>query len=797
MRRWRVRKYSYWLVAIPTVTLCLGANLVVLAVANALWFKPRGVKDIDSLVVVMHELGPVDSGGLTPLGLTIAAEIIGAASTAGQALTSGERSTKPLDLWHPGTGRELETAGVTSNYFDVLGVPVTGLDLSDTEQSAGSPGAIISDRLWESAFGRGPVAGRRLQGPKHSVTIAGVAAPGFQGARLGEQIDVWVDVDSGLFKPAGREPVSLFGIFRLPPGTTAAAAQRRMEQHPRHYFRNVIPLAAVFGSAQQTMIAFSGDGLLDMAGVLSLVIFVCGWATLTVTVLMMLEHRRTEFGIRCSLGANRRTLLTALGLEFSAMLAVSLFAAVTLAAWTLRAIPSLSLGQGVVLQNIDLTFDTRLGLVSVLALCAMSLMAMAGPVWLATGAASNTALNSTARTDLRARRRQEILLSVQVGAALICAVIGVQFVQTVRGLRSGTGFDSGSTVFVAGRTRHLVGDPANDNDPANANERSRAEAASRRLIDRVLAVPGVTGWAPGRRTLSARATRELAISRTIGTADGEVSVRAGVSSVGPGFLQALGITARSGKLPASAEETMGGRAVVLTSSLAHQIWEDDAAVGKPLTLHSRTYTVVGVVDTWYGAVQYGAAPAIFIFDYSLLANGFDLAVAFRARDAAQAKLAIAEAVKQEFPDERIEVFTGDELVARDLERERIGTWLFTGYGVIACLLALGGVLALVSYTLRTTRRELGIRAALGASRGRLLRHCAAVAGRPVAIGAFAGAVLSPLFTSLAQASFVGLTPVGAASPFLAAAVVALAASAIAAWQSGRAVSTPPHVLLQD
>jgi hypothetical protein len=259
----------------------------------------------------------------------------------------------------------------------------------------------------------------------------------------------------------------------------------------------------------------------------------------------------------------------------------------------------------------------------------------------------------------------------------------------------------------------------------------------------------------------------------------------------------LGLTARSGMLPALAEDTMDGRAVVVTSSLARQVWESEEVVGRPLILFGRTYTVVGVVDTWYGAVQYGAAPSIFVFDNALLAGGIELAVAFETRDAAHAKLAIAEALRIEFPAERMEVLTGEELVTRDLERERIGTWLFTGYGAIACMLALGGVLALVSYTLRTTRREIGIRAALGASRGRLLHHCAALAGRPVAIGALAGAMLTPLFATAAQSSFVGLMAIGTLTPFLAAAGLAVTASAIAAWQSRRVISTPPQELLRD
>ena len=788
------QRYSYWLVAIPTVALCLGANVVVLAVANALWFKPRGVADIDSLVVVMRESDGLDGYGSSLPGLSNTAEIIGATSAAGQVQTTGLRATQRLDLWHPLHRGDLEVAGVTTNYFDVLGVRVSGLDLPDAASDDGLPAAIISDQLWESAFARSPIAGRRLQGPTHAVTIAGVAPPGFRGARLGEQIDVWVDVNSGLFQPAGSTiAISLFGIFRLPPHITAATAQRRMEQSRRSNNRSVIPLAAVYGQAEDTMVAFNGDGLLDMAGVLSLVIFVCGGATLTVTVMMMLGHRRTEFGIRCSLGASRRMLLRSLGLELGAMLGVSLVVAVALVVWILRAIPSVSIGGGVALQDIDLTFDARLGAASVVALCAMALIAIAGPVWRATGAPPHLRFNSTAGSDLRGRRRQEALLSVQVAAALICSTIAGQFVQTVYEFRSRTGFNTGSVVFVAGRTRPL----ARDDKGTSATERSRAEAASQRAIDRALATPGVMGWAVGGRTLSAVATRQLAISRSIGTTEGEVSVRTGISSVGPGFLQVLGLSARSGMLPASAEDTMGGRAVVVTSALARQIWGSEEVVGRPLVVYGRTYTIVGVVDTWYGAVQYGAAPAIFVFDNTLLAGGFDLAVAFGTLDAAHAKLAIEEALRLEFPAERMEVLTGDELVRRDLEREQIGTWLFTGYGAIACMLALGGVLALVSYTLRTTRREIGIRSALGASRGKLLRHCAGLGGRPVAIGAFIGAILSPLFTSAARSSFVGLLSVGILTPLLAAVAVALAASALASWQSRSVINTPPQDLLRD
>jgi len=288
-----------------------------------------------------------------------------------------------------------------------------------------------------------------------------------------------------------------------------------------------------------------------------------------------------------------------------------------------------------------------------------------------------------------------------------------------------------------------------------------------------------------RSWLGAQATRQLAVSRVIQTAEGEVSIRTGISSVGPGFLQVRGLTARAGMLPATPNDTLGGHASVVTSSFARQVWGEGEAVGQSFSVHGRHLTTVGVVDTGYGAVQFGAAPAVFIFDNRLLAVGSTLAVAFRVHDAASAKRLVADALREEFSAEtRMEIVTGDELVQRDLEREQAGTWLFTGYGAVASMLALGGVLGLVSCTLRVKRREIGIRAALGASRGRLVRYCAALGGRPVGTGAFAGAIVSPLFASAAQSSFAGLLRIGTLTPVLAAAAVALAASTIAARQSG-------------
>ncbi len=144
---------------------------------------------------------------------------------------------------------------------------------------------------------------------------------------------------------------------------------------------------------------------------------------------------------------------------------------------------------------------------------------------------------------------------------------------------------------------------------------------------------------------------------------------------------------------------------------------------------------------------------------------------------------VAGAIRRTIKAHVLNVATGREIVARDIGRQRLGAWFFSGFGLAALLLGIGGAFGLVAYLAESQRREFGVRLALGANMGHLVRRGLAAALVPVcaglAAGLFLAALVSRMFTSLLAgiSAFDTLTYVAVTVMTLGcAAVAALAAS---------------------
>jgi ABC-type antimicrobial peptide transport system permease subunit len=140
---------------------------------------------------------------------------------------------------------------------------------------------------------------------------------------------------------------------------------------------------------------------------------------------------------------------------------------------------------------------------------------------------------------------------------------------------------------------------------------------------------------------------------------------------------------------------------------------------------------------------------------------------------------VAGSIRRTIKGQVVNVATGREVVARDIGRQRLGAWFFSGFGLAALLLGVGGTFGLVAYLAESQRREFGVRLALGASMGHLVRRALIAALMPVSAGVAAGLLLaagvSRLFTSL----LAGISALDALT-YVAVAVTTLGCAAAAA-----------------
>jgi len=203
----------------------IGVNLLVFTVVNALWIRPLPFPEPDRVVTILPEhLGFVRLDG--PLFKMFEGGV------AGQVITTDSHEGLRPRIELAETKQEPETLGVTSGYFRVLGLTIRGRDFTPADELQGAePVGIISDRLWNNAFGRRTeVIGAVLPAKPVPLRVIGVAPPGFEGARRGERADLWIP--TGLVSrlaPADwpSRTLAMMVVARLGAGQTAAAMERQ------------------------------------------------------------------------------------------------------------------------------------------------------------------------------------------------------------------------------------------------------------------------------------------------------------------------------------------------------------------------------------------------------------------------------------------------------------------------------------------------------------------------------------------------------------------------------------------
>jgi putative ABC transport system permease protein len=769
---------------------------------NALWLRPRPVRD-PARVVVISSTSVVGDEPVDLVKMTMLEEFRNAPvfdGVAGQVAAGGLMGDFRPRLVIDRVGHAVETLAVTADYFSVLGVAVTGRGFAAEDDRLGAtPVAIISDRLWKSELGgRMDVVGAVLATSHVPVRIVGVAPAGFRGARLGEQIDLWIPrtLVPRASNLAGAPDVGsefldrlmpLVGLARLKAGVTTAEAERAIAK-PRSRFI-VRPIEDVFGTPNRPTIIVREQSVLRILMVTAALVLLAGCATLLSLVLVHYERRRQELAVRLALGASRAQMARRLCLELLGLGAIGAASAMAVTAGTIRTLPALNLPGGVDLSRLDLTIDWRVAAAGLTAAGIALAVAAATPIMRFSRASLVRSLVSATTTgppsSFRIRRT---LLGLHVAATLVVLVAAGLFVRTVAyGFGRGPGFDVAHTAFLELQPSAMeFFEPAEGRD--QEGEGARKAAAYARLLSGLRGLPGVEIVALGEPPI--RPEQARSIDPTDVTADGvgrQMAVR--TSSVPPEYLSALGVHVGAGRgLTADDVTTAGVRPAVVTASFASTLWPGASPIGREFTVRSSTYETVGVVpDVACLSLRLACARIYTASTAGPSREGVGIAVTLRARGDADGLVAPAMRVAREiFPKApRLEVRSGRDLMALDLGQERLGAWFFSGFGLVALALGLGGVFGLVGYLAESQRRELGVRMALGATHVDLVGRIVWAGVRPVAIGTMIGLAAAAVLTRSLESVLLGVTRLDA-WPYAGAATLmlggALAGSLVAAWR---------------
>jgi predicted permease len=483
-----------------------------------------------------------------------------------------------------------------------------------------------------------------------------------------------------------------------------------------------------------------------------------------------------------TLGASRRRLAGELSLELG-MLAVSgTIGALLVAIWGLGAMPSLSLPGGVDLRRLDLSIDWRVLSVAV----AATVLTLVAAAWLPIGRVTRARLageliaGPAATASASSHHIRQALLALHVSATIVVLVAAGLFVRAViHGFGNAPGFDADRTAFVTVRLNPRL----MSFDPESASAWIEATAQrTTRLAEGLRALPGVSDVAFGWPPIGLEPARFLREPRAVDTMGEHHELLVGTMNGSPELLLTLGVQILAGRGLTAADAATNPTPAVVTSALTRTLWPASDPLGQILSVGSGRgggpHQVVGVArDFVYGSLSRPAAGVV----VTARQGGFGSEPRFAVRAAHPDSLAapIREIVAATESDASwLKVETGRDIVTRDLGRQRLGAWFFSGFGLTALLLGVGGVFGLVAYMAESRRREFGVRLALGATSRDLVRHGLAAALVPVACGTAAGLVFAALvarvFTSL-------LTGLSALDPltYAAVAVITRACAALA------------------
>jgi predicted permease len=620
-----------------------------------------------------------------------------------------------------GTGEpeRLNGVPVTVNFFDVLGVqPQLGRSFIEDEGRWQGPKAVmLSDGLWRRRFASDPsIVGRSLTIDDEPHTVVGILPSSFEfGSTFapGRHFDLYFPFP--LTPETDRWGNTMAMVGRLQPGVTIAQAAAETETIARQLTaesnRNT------FGGLVRPLTDHvSGDvrlALWVLAGAVGVVmLIVC--ANLSNLLLARMTVRQKELAIRSALGADRRRLVAQMLTE---SLVLALGGAAVGAALAVAGTRALSSLDGI---SIPLLRDVQTDMAALAFTIGMALVAGLvfglAPAFQARGAAPSDALKEGSRGSTDGGRRRLLRSALVVSEiALACVLLvgaGLLLHSFVRVLDVDMGFDPAGamTIRVDPDSRYTT--------------REEYDAYVDEVLRRVKEIPGVE---------SAGITDKLPLgsNRTWGVRARGVTYERGqtplafIRVVSDGYPAAMGIPVTAGRDIDATDTRRTDPVVVINETLARTMFPGQDPIGKVLlNLCGSDRRIVGVVgDVRHLALEQTAGNELYIpVRQCLDISSYDLVVRSDLPPGALAG-AIREALKPITPNLATNTFRSlQDIVDRSVSPRRFTVLLLGGFAMFALVLASLGIYALVSYSVHQRRQEIGIRMALGATRGDIQRQ---------------------------------------------------------------------------
>ena len=782
---------AFALVVVATLALGIGASTAVFTAVRGVLLRELPFADPDRLVVAWNTSRARDFARV-PVSLPDFRDWA-ARSRSFERMAAYTRMGTGLVHAEGGEPAQLATAFVTEDFFATLGVQARlGRALLPAEHADGANRfVVLSDALWRSRFAADPaIVGRSVRLSDEPFTVVGVLPPGFRYPD--GDTDVWTPLTvipaSGIPRLRGVKYLQVVG--RMKPGVTAERARadlatvvRGLEAEHRESNRG---WSVALRPLREEIVGGSQMGLLIAFGA---VLLVLALACVNVATLFLARAstRERELAVRLALGAGRARLVRQLLTESVLLAALGGALGVALAWWGSAALASL--GASFLPRGADLRPDWMVLAFGALVSVATGLAFGVAPATRAPGALAGTlrASGRGATAGRSTQRLRTVFVCAQVAlAVLLVAGAGLLAKSWARLMRTDLGFDAEHTLvarFTMPQSRYV--------------RSADYLAAASRILEQVRATPGVTAAALIKNA-PMRGWGEPYSYRVPGRDETYDQLpRAGFQPVSPDYFRTMGIPLVEGRdFTARDGDTLAPTAII-TESLARRLWPGRSAVGEAIASAGRELRVVGVVgDARYLSLDSTARPTVYLPQRLMTRSVFSLVVRSPSPDAALP--AVREAIREVDPQlALVELAPMREVVASTVSAPRFLVALIALFGALALVLAAVGIYGVVAYVVGWRAREIGIRVALGAESGRVVRWALWSGLAPVLAGLAVG-VAAALASSRVLAS--ALYETSPTDPGVFAGVVA-ALAAVAVVAAGipalRAARVDPIIALRQ
>jgi len=734
-------------VAVITLALGIGANTSIFSVVNGVLLRPLALHDPGRLVRVWH-VPPAKSFPGMPTFSVSAANYFDWENQNHVFQSMAIYTYRSFVFTGGDKPEQIDGCAATAGFFSTLGIqPMLGrVFTSEEDQPGHSNVVVLSHRLWQEHFGSNPaVVGHYTNMDGQSYLVAGVMPASFQ---FPDNLQMWTPMAWTDKERAVRGEHHSVVIARLKPGVGVQQAQAEMntissrleQQYPaddKGWGAVVVPL-------HEDMVQDVRPALLVLLGAVGFVLLI---ACVNVANLALAKtfSRRKEIAIRTALGASSSRVLRQILTESVLLALIGGALGLTYAHAAIRLIMAFLADK--VPHSVEVGLDAKvLAFTAAISVATGILAGVIPAVRLARGNVNQALKQGLGRTDSDAsgHRTRSILVVSEVALSLILLVgagLMVRSFQKLHGVNPG--FDSHSVLTMTAMVSR-----------SKFSQPTQQVAFFEQVLQRVRTLPGVeaAGVIDDVPLDNGGSHQPVAIEgRPVLPMSEQPEVDVRLTS--PGYMGALHIPVLRGR--DFSDQDIAGRVptVLISESMARQFWPGEDAVGKRLTLTfsaDKIREVVGIVGdvkldgldqtrpsaTLYVPLDQVSAPTTGGW------NSFPMTLVVRSVSSPGGLAsAVSNAVHDIDHDMPLrDIFTMDELVANSLSQQRFDMWLLGAFSGLALLLAAVGIYSVLSYSVKRSVREIGIRLALGARLGDVLRLVVFEAMKPALLGLCVGAL---------------------------------------------------------